>query len=122
MRVIDHKPLDGRCIPRDTLDLASAKNQNNCGNICFDCEKAVGKCPWSAYDKDTDTIRYEPIPGWTAEKTELCIGSQNLDYRIVDTYRITACPLFEPTPPRRQSNLMLTEEQSRLFLEGVGRE
>ena len=58
-------------------------------NICFDCQNACGACSWSA--------RFEPVPGWTAEKLLLNIGvSGNGKKRWVETYHITACPEFVP--------------------------
>ena len=58
-------------------------------NICFDCTNAVPDdnghgCPWSR--------KFEPVPGWTAEPTVLNPGGR---YDRTETYRITACPLFE---------------------------
>lgn len=69
-------------------------------NICFDCEKSCGNCSWSEIDPETKKPRFEPVPGWTAERVKL---SNYIGYRNVPvvTYHITACPLFEPTPPRK---------------------
>ena len=60
------------------------------GNICFDCKNAVPDkrghgCPWSR--------KFEPVPGWTAEPVILNQGSR---YTETETFRITACPLFDP--------------------------
>jgi hypothetical protein len=67
-------------------------------NICFDCDRACGGCSWSR--------NFEPVPGWTATKTTLKIGCTGKEKpRWVDTYSITACPLFTPDPLGR------TEEQ-----------
>lgn len=52
-------------------------------NICFDCKNACGGCPWSA--------KSVPIPGWSAEKSD--IGNKR---KSIETYHITACPLFVP--------------------------
>lgn len=74
-------------------------------NICFYCKKAVGKCSWSEVDPKTKQIRYEPVPGWTAEPTIQKKGKTR-----TPTYSIKACPEFEPdedykgqksTTPRR---------------------
>ena len=63
---------------------AGKKGEFNVANICFDCRKALGGCSWSR-----DFI---PVPGWTAEPAVLkCGGSES-----TQTYRITACPLFDP--------------------------
>lgn len=55
-------------------------------NICIDCKRAYGDCPWSA--------RYEPVPGWTATPTRRrsTAGDKRV---IIESYKITACPLFE---------------------------
>lgn len=49
--------------------------------LCFDCRKAVGGCPWSR--------SFIPIDGWTAEPTII-----NQCYDKTESYQITACPLF----------------------------
>ena len=41
------------------------------GTLCWDCERACGQCSWSERDPETDQIRYEPVPGWTAVPTVL---------------------------------------------------
>lgn len=58
-------------------------------NICFDCARAVGGCPWSR--------RFEPVPGWKAKAITRSLGTNKGEYdgHLVDTYEITACPLFE---------------------------
>ena len=67
----------------------------NMANICFDCKNSVpdGKghgCPWSR--------NFEPVPSWTAEPTKVGAGKY-----ANDTYRITACPLFDPEDDLRIS-------------------
>ena len=52
--------------------------------LCWDCAKAVNRCSWS--------IDFTPVEGWTAEKTKL----RNKDNGYVESYRVTACPEFEP--------------------------
>lgn len=59
------------------------KNYSNRANICIDCKKACGGCPWSE--------KFEPVPGWEAQKVSLNVG----DRRFIETYSITACPLFD---------------------------
>lgn len=89
-------------------------------NICFDCRRACGGCSWSAYDPVEDKIRFEPVPGWTAEPAVIFAGSVNgIRYEIV-TWHITACPLFAPDPPRRSDPSELTEEQLRMTMRRWG--
>lgn len=56
-------------------------------NICFDCENACGGCSWAK--------KYEPVPGWTAEKCHLPVNNFG-GVQFVETYHITACPEFIP--------------------------
>lgn len=42
--------------------------------LCWSCKKAVKQCPWS--------LRFEPVKGWDAKKTEI-------------SYFVRDCPLFE---------------------------
>lgn len=70
-------------------------------NICADCDNACGGCSWSARDPETNKIRYEPIPGWTAEVSVLPPSG---DAKEVRTYHITACPLFRRSVRKRRSS------------------
>lgn len=63
-------------------------------NICFDCQKACGGCSWTELDPATKKPRFEPVPGWTAEKSLLNVGSDRKGGKWVETYHITACPQF----------------------------
>ena len=65
-------------------------------NICFDCQKACGGCSWSR--------SFEPVPGWTAEKTMLNNGMACDKRRMAETYHIIACPEFVQDEPRRKVN------------------
>ena len=68
-------------------------------NICFDCEN-YWKCPWSVVDLVTNKIRFEPVPGWTA--TPVVRYDKNGDHVYkTETYCITSCPQFVPTPERK---------------------
>lgn len=63
-------------------------------NICVECKNALGGCSWSEIDSDTGKIRFEPIPGWTAEKSCIVDCVVHGKRRVVETYHITACPQF----------------------------
>lgn len=54
-------------------------------NKCCRCTHASGDgvCPWA--------MRFEPVPGWTAEPTVI---SENQRFRE-DSFAIYCCPLFE---------------------------
>jgi len=53
--------------------------------LCWDCQRAVKECPWSA--------NFEPVEGWDAEETLIMA-----EYRPLKSYHVKACPLFEPDP------------------------
>ena len=65
-------------------------------NICFDCQKACGGCSWSEIDPATKKPRFEPVPGWTANKVMLKLGTAHSKSVWAETYHITACPEFVP--------------------------
>ena len=61
-------------------------------NLCGDCENAVpnGKerrCPWAE--------RFEPVPGWTAEKVPFAVSVERKSQASGYSYNVTACPLFK---------------------------
>ncbi len=76
-------------------------------NICFDCENACGGCPWTATDPVTRKLRFEPVPGWTAKKVRLTVGNYGSKKNIVETYHITACPLFKRDKERKKTKKMI---------------
>lgn len=83
----------------ETTDCDSSKFAKR-GNICFDCENALGGCSWSALDPVTGKPQFKPVPGWTA--TPVVLQEKNGSYQYKwDTYSITACPQFVPTPERK---------------------
>ena len=88
-------------------------------NICFDCKKACGGCSWSEVDPDTGKVRFEPVPGWTAEKTYMLVCPRGGQRKWVETFRITACPEFDLDDERRPDNRMLTETESQDFLKNI---
>ena len=71
-------------------------------NICFDCKKACGGCPWTEIDPETEHPRFAPVPGWTATETVVNMGGRHS--RKEKTYHITACPLFEKEDERKGGN------------------
>ena len=57
--------------------------------LCWSCKNAVGRCSWSEVDesKKNRPIKYEPVNGWVAVKTER--GDYN-------SYVVLSCPEFVP--------------------------
>lgn len=57
--------------------------------LCWQCRHGTNpenRCPWTAVDYERMQPRFEPVPGWTAER---------IKYNGAETYTIKACPLFE---------------------------
>ena len=82
-------------------------------NICCECKKACGGCSWSEWDENTSTVRFEPVPGWEAKVVKLNLG----DNKIVDTYSITACPLFEQEEKRKNTTGEVDDDAFRRILD-----
>lgn len=61
-------------------------------NPCDVCSYPIGDCPWLHDGK--------PVKGWTAKRSYL--SAVNGGHRI-KTYRIIACPLYQPPKSRRVS-------------------
>lgn len=55
-------------------------------NICWDCAKYYGDCPWTEYDEEKEEVIFGEVEGWTLERYEMN-GEKHA--------RIAACPLFE---------------------------
>lgn len=73
-------------------------------NICITCEKACGGCSWSAVDPRTNKVRFEPVPGWTAKKVLLNLGTKHSKTTFCETYHITACPEYVPAVERKMQH------------------
>ena len=94
--------------------VALQKYNQSGANICFDCEKACGGCSWSAFDPETDKVRFEPVPGWTAEKTLLRGGHSG---QYFETYHITACPEYVQEKPKLVSSMSISDEKFAELIE-----
>lgn len=81
-------------------------------NICFDCENAMGGCSWSALDPVTGKPQFKPVPGWTATPAVLQAKNGSYQYKW-DTYSITACPQFVPTPERKVPPDYISEPEKK---------
>ena len=86
-------------MPED-YELIQSGYYNNGANICFDCEKACGGCPWSEVDLTTGKVKFQTVPGW---KTVKKIRRTNGVPEVVN--QIVGCPLFERTPDRRVNSV-----------------
>nr|DAF81468.1 MAG TPA: hypothetical protein [Caudoviricetes sp.] len=54
--------------------------------LCWDCANACGGCEWSR--------SFQPVPGWTAAPARRIQNYGETGFKVIDTYRITACPKF----------------------------
>ena len=61
---------------------------NSENQLCWECSRATGGCPWSREGKE--------IPNWEAEKTVI----RNEDGTEMSSYKIKKCPLFQKDFPR----------------------
>lgn len=61
-------------------------------NLCFDCNRSFGKCPWTEVDRNTGAIKFQPIEGWKIETKRVKTGRE---WRF--TEQIVECPLFDKT-------------------------
>lgn len=69
------------------------RNQHTKPTKCWSCENtAYGKCPWF-----TD---FTPVEGWTAEPTKINNAIKAGARRLIDSYLVLDCPLYEPMKKR----------------------
>lgn len=78
-----------------------AQGQNGKPTLCWWCQNAVPSaerghgCSWSR--------AAQPVPGWTAERRDVLMqgaGKRNAR-RVVESYLVTACPLFQRDGPAK---------------------
>lgn len=62
--------------------------------LCWDCEKACGRCSWSK--------SFTPVEGWNAKPTEVRADKYSAN-QLIDSFIVYECPEFEP--------LKLTDER-----------
>ena len=55
-------------------------------SICESCLNNAGGCSWTEEDPATHRIRFEPVPGWTAQPTTIPWSRKR-----VESYFVTAC-------------------------------
>lgn len=65
------------------LNTAPGISAANRSSLCFECSRGGGLCSWSQ--------RFEPVPGWTAEKISLRTQRKG-KARQMETYRVIDCP------------------------------
>lgn len=62
-------------------------------SICESCLNNAGGCSWTEEDPVTHRIRFEPVPGWTAQPTTIPWGRKQ-----VEGYFVTDCPRYRRNP------------------------
>lgn len=60
--------------------------------LCSSCGNACGRCSWSQNGS--------PVEGWTAEPTEIWMGS-----RFTPSFAVTKCPLYKQDEPRHTKTI-----------------
>ena len=61
--------------------------------LCWNCKNTNGTvCPWFE--------DFTPVKGWTAKPTLLNCPNNSNDDRVVRSFKVIACPLFEPESER----------------------
>lgn len=65
--------------------------------LCWDCEKACGRCSWSK--------NFTPVEGWNAIPTKWLSSTTRAKRSIkkyyVDSFDVYECPEFEPLNTKR---------------------
>ena len=74
--------------------------------LCWDCDKACGKCSWSK--------RFKPVDGWKAVPTKVWIGGESR-HPWGDSFDVYECPEFEPL------NIKNKDEFIKLIKRNIGR-
>jgi Fe-S-cluster-containing hydrogenase component 2 len=64
-------------------------------NICFDCDRCYGKCPWSEIDSETGRVKFQPVEGWVTK-----VRSRKVNRKWEVVQQIIECPLFVPSERR----------------------
>lgn len=66
--------------------------------ICWDCQKACGKCPWSR--------EFREVKNWIALPTKIKTFDVNGEPKTIDSFIIMYCPLFEKdiSPEKKSIN------------------
>lgn len=86
-------------------------------NICFDCQRACGYCSWTETNPETGKTRFEPVPGWTAEKVLLNVAIYADGVKATETYHITECPLFVRDEKRKSLPFGMDQDSFNLLKE-----
>lgn len=79
---------------------AGAPRGKRRATLCWTCSQGPRSgCPWFA--------EHRPVPGWTAERRDIPIQLWDGRRQVcekAESYRVKACPLYRPDPPRRKRN------------------
>lgn len=81
-------------------------NNTKDSTLCWDCEKACGRCSWSK--------SFTPVEGWNAKPTKVRADKYSVN-QLIDSFIVYECPEFEP--------LKLTDERElfNLIKRNIGR-
>lgn len=81
------KTFDARFVPSKYLDRTAHEEPmriQRTNSLCTDCERSVrGRCSWRE--------RFEPYPGWVAERNDIKVGPR---LEKAESYYVKSCPGF----------------------------
>ena len=80
--------------------------------LCWDCDKACGKCSWSK--------ELKPVKGWKAVPTKVKNGFTTFkgtkNFSIVDSFDVYDCPEFEVLKINNKEELKKMMKRNSEFL------
>ena len=66
--------------------------------LCWTCQKACGRCSWTAWDFATERPKFEPVEGWEAKPRTLYANDK--EHGPMLTYEVHRCHQYIPDKPR----------------------
>lgn len=69
------------------MNAKGISNNTKHSTLCWDCEKACGRCSWSK--------SFTPVEGWVAKPTKVK-GDSQCRNQLIDSFDVHECPEFEP--------------------------
>ena len=61
--------------------------EGNKNTLCWRCQNALGRCPWSE--------SFKPVPGWKAEATIVKSYCDKGRFVYQKSFNVIECPMFE---------------------------
>ena len=73
--------------------------------LCYKCKTPSPTCPWK--------YNYTPVEGWEAEPSKVAISGN--DSRMVDSYIVKQCPLYEENKREPKEKIELPKSKYKLI-------